>query len=345
VPVPEEAWRPSEVPAHLRVTFRVEDDRGRLLDRDKDLEALRRRMQPHTRSRLSQAAKQVERFGLRAWPGGELPREFAERHDDHEVLGFPSLVDRGDAVDVRVLETAEAPNIEMWRGTRRLLLLQMPSPLPWVQDRLDNRAKLALGHNPHGSITALLEDCLACAVDALVRRHGGPAWDEAGFHALREAVRADLHDVVLSVVEQVQAVLSLSYAIRHRLEETAAAPLQPAVADIRAQLDGLVHPGFVTETGQDRLPDLLRYLRAIEYRLERLPGAVHRDLEHMDRVQALEDELDRRLEQLPADSVVPASLDDVRWMIEELRVGSFAQQLGTRFPVSEKRVRRALQSA
>jgi ATP-dependent helicase HrpA len=345
VPVPEEAWRPSEVPAHLRVTFRVEDDRGRLLDRDKDLEALRRRMQPHTRSRLSQAAKQVERFGLRAWPGGELPREFAERHDDHEVLGFPSLVDRGDAVDVRVLETAEARNIEMWRGTRRLLLLQMPSPLPWVQDRLDNRAKLALGHNPHGSITALLEDCLACAVDALVRRHGGPAWDEAGFHALREAVRADLHDVVLSVVEQVQAVLSLSYAIRHRLEETAAAPLQPAVADIRAQLDGLVHPGFVTETGQDRLPDLLRYLRAIEYRLERLPGAVHRDLEHMDRVQALEDELDRRLEQLPADSVVPASLDDVRWMIEELRVGSFAQQLGTRFPVSEKRVRRALQSA
>ncbi|HWL96065.1 MAG TPA: ATP-dependent RNA helicase HrpA [Nocardioidaceae bacterium] len=345
VPVPSEAWRPGDVPDHLRMTFRAEDDRGRFLDRDKDLEALRRRLQPRTRSRLSQAAKEVERAGLRAWPGGTLPRQFAERHDDHEVVGFPSLVDRGDTVDVRVLETAEARDREMWRGTRRLLLLQMPSPLPWVQGRLDNRAKLALGHNPHGSIGALLEDCLACAVDALVRRHGGPAWDEAGFQALREAVRADLHDVVLAVVDQVQALLSLAYAIRLRLDQTDAAPLQPAVADIRAQLDGLVHPGFVTATGQDRLPDLMRYLRAIEYRLERLPGAVHRDLEHMDRVQALEDELDRRLEQLPDDGVVPATLDDVRWMLEELRVGAFAQQLGTRFPVSEKRVRRALQSS
>jgi ATP-dependent helicase HrpA len=344
VPVPQDAWRPDDVPDHLRMTFRVEDDRRRFLDRDKDLEALRRRLQPRTRSRLSQAARQVERSGLRAWPGGTLPRQFAERHDDHEVVGFPSLVDSGDTVGVRVLETAEARDLEMWRGTRRLLLLQMPSPLPWVQGKLDNRAKLALGHNPHGSIGALLEDCLACAVDALVRRHGGPAWDEAGFHALREAVRADLHDAVLSVVEQVQAALSLAYAIRHRIDQTQAAPLQPAVADIRAQLDGLVHPGFVTETGQDRLPDLMRYLRAIEYRLERLPSAVHRDLEHMDRVQALEDELDRRLEQVPAAGVVPAALDDVRWMIEELRVGAFAQQLGTRFPVSEKRVRRALQS-
>ncbi len=344
VPVPAEAWRPDEVPEHLRMTFRVEDDRGRFLDRDKDLEALRRRLQPRTRSRLSQAAKEVERAGLRAWPGGTLPRQFAERHDDHEVVGFPSLVDRGDTVDVRVLETAEARDREMWRGTRRLLLLQMPSPLPWVQGRLDNRAKLALGHNPHGSIGALLEDCLACAVDALVRRHGGPAWDEAGFQALREAVRADLHDTVIAVVDQVHALLSLAYAIRLRLDQTDAAPLQPAVADVRAQLDGLVHPGFVTATGQERLPDLMRYLRAIEYRLERLPGAVHRDLEHMDRVQALEDELDRRLEQLPDDGVVPATLDDVRWMIEELRVGAFAQQLGTRFPVSEKRVRRALQS-
>jgi ATP-dependent helicase HrpA len=345
VPVPEEAWRPDEVPNHLRMTFRVEDDRGRVLDRDKDLEALRRRLQPRTRSRLSQAAREVERSGLRTWPGGELPRQFAERHDDHEVVGFPSLVDRGDTVDLRVLETAQARDIEMWRGTRRLLLLQMPSPLPWVQGRLDNRAKLALGHNPHGSIDALLEDCLACAVDALVHRHGGPAWDEAGFHDLREAVRTDLHDVVLGVVEQVQAVLSLGYSIRHRLDQTDSGPLQPAVADMRAQLDGLVHPGFVTATGQDRLPDLMRYLRAIEYRLERLPGAVHRDLEHMDRVQALEDELDRRLEQLPAAGVVPATLDEVRWMIEELRVGAFAQQLGTRFPVSEKRVRRALQNA
>jgi ATP-dependent helicase HrpA len=190
----------------------------------------------------------------------------------------------------------------------------------------------------------LLEDCLSCAVDALLARAGGPVWDGAGFAALRDKVRADLHDTVLEVVDQVQRVLSLAYGIRQRLERAASPALQPAVEDMRAQLDGLVHAGFVTATGRERLPDLLRYLRAVEHRLDRLPGNVHRDLELTDGVQALEDALDERLQALPNGAPVPGVLEDVRWMIEELRVSVFAQQLGTRYPVSEKRVRRALAS-
>jgi ATP-dependent helicase HrpA len=345
VPVPAEAWRPEEVPGHLRVTFCVEDDDGRVLGRDKDLEALRDRLQPRTRSRLSRAAAEVERTGLHAWPGGAVPREFAERADGHDVVGFPALVDRGDSVELRVLETAQAQQQEMTRGTRRLLLLGLPSPLPWLRKRLDNRARLALGHNPHGGVDALLDDCLDCAVDALVRRNGGPAWDEAGFAALREAVRADLHDTLLGVVEQVRQVLTAAHALRGRVEQTTHPSLQPAAQDVRAQLDGLVRPGFVTATGRERLPDLLRYLRAVEHRLDRLPTGVHRDLEQMDRVQALEDALDDRLDALPSNGPVPEDLAEVGWMIEELRVSLFAQHLGTRHPVSEKRVHRALDQA
>nr|MDQ4008727.1 DUF3418 domain-containing protein [Actinomycetota bacterium] len=345
VPVPVEAWRPHEVPAHLRMTFAVEDDDGRVLGRDKDLEALRQRLQPRTRSRLSQAAKAIERTGLRDWPGGTLPRRFAESVDGHEVVGFPALVDAGESVELRVLESAEQQHRSMWRGTRRLLLHQLPSPLAWVRGRLDNEAKLALSNNPHGGIPALLEDCLSCAVDALVARNGGPVWEEALFSALRDKVRADLHDTVLDVVSQVARVLALAHGVRQRLEQAHAGALQPAVSDIRAQLDGLVHPGFVTATGVDRLPDLVRYLRAIEHRLDRLPTSLQRDLQGMTRIHALEDALDRRMESLPTGTAIPEALDEVHWMIEELRVSLFAQQLGTRYPISDKRVRRALESA
>jgi len=345
VPVPVEAWRPDEVPDHLRVTFSVEDDGGRVLARGKDLEAIRRRLQPRTQSRLSRAAKDLERAGLRDWPGGPLPREFRDQGKDGEVVGFPALVDHGDTVGLRVLDSPQSQERAMWEGTRRLLLLQLPSPVGWVQGRLGNQAKLTLSHNPHGGVPALLEDCLACAVDALVDRNGGPVWDEAGFAALRDKVRADLHDTVLEVVDLVQRVLSLAYGVRQRLDGLTAPALRTAVEDVRTQLGQLVYPGFVTATGLVRLPDLLRYLRAVEHRLDRLPGAVARDLESTDRVQALEDALDERVRALPEGVPVPRALDDVRWMIEELRVGLFAQQLGTRYPVSEKRVRRALAEA
>ncbi|MDQ4008214.1 MAG: DUF3418 domain-containing protein, partial [Actinomycetota bacterium] len=157
------------------------------------------------------------------------------------------------------------------------------------------------------------------------------------------AVRTDLHDTVLEVVSRVADVLSAADTLRQRLEQMTAPALRPAVQDVQAQMRGLLHPGFVTGTGLARLPDLSRYLRAVQLRLDRLPTAVHRDLEQMDRVQALEDALDTRLES--ADGRRADALGDVRWMIEELRVSLFAQQLGTRHPVSEKRVRRALDQA
>ena len=291
----------------------------------------------------------MERVGLREWPGTVVPKTFADKADGHEVVGFPALVDTGDAVALRVLETAEAQQQAMWAGTRRLLLLQLPSPVGWVRGKLDNRAKLALSNNPHGGVAELLEDCLDCAVDGLVARFGGPVWDEAGFGALREKVRAELHDTMLDVVQQTATILDLAHGIRQRLASLTAPALAPAVDDIRTQLGGLVRPRFVTATGLGRLRELPRYLRAVEHRLDRLPTSLSRDLEQTAAIQALEDAYDERLEALanagPDAGPVPAALDEVRWMIEELRVSMFAQQLGTRHPVSEKRVRRALERA
>jgi ATP-dependent helicase HrpA len=226
----------------------------------------------------------------------------------------------------------------MWRGTRRLLLLTVPSPVKLVNARLRNEAKLALSRNPHGSAAALIDDCVACAVDKLMAEAGGPAWDPAGFGQLRDSVRGSLADTVFGVVERVRRILAIAYDLERRLAATRAPALLPALADIRSQLSGLVYAGFVAATGWWRLPDLVRYLRAIERRLDRLPDNPQRDREQMHTIQEIQREYARLRAQLPPSD----NLAGIRWMIEELRVNYFAQALGTPQPISDRRIYRAM---
>jgi ATP-dependent helicase HrpA len=321
----------------------VLDDDGRPVGEGEDLRELTSLLRPRTQARLSRAGSDLERGGLTDWEMGTLPREFHTEHDGHPVVGYPALVDEGSTVSVRVLPSAEEQQHSMRLGTRRLLLLAVVSPLPALTKRLDNRAKLALAAYPHGGLGALLDDCVAAAVDTLVARHGGPAWDEQSFTVLRDRVRADLHEVLEAVLVQVQQIVSLGVGLQARVSGLTSSALAAVADDVGAQVDHLLRPGFVIATGTERLPHVLRYLRAAETRLEKAPYDLARDHESMRVIHELEDELRERLG--AAGRVEDRDkLAEIGWMIEELRVSLFAQRLGTAYPVSEKRVRRALQA-
>jgi ATP-dependent helicase HrpA len=328
VDVRREDWQLERVPDHLRMTFRVEDAQGRTLAEGKDLAALRAQLAPKVQQALSTAAGDVEKAGLTAMV--PVPRTVPAGTG---VTGYPALVDKGTSVAVQVLGSPEEQAAAMWRGIRRLLLLNVPSPVKAVAGSLSNASKLALSTNPHGSVPALLEDCVTAAVDALVRSGGGVVWDEAGFAALHDHVRADLVPTAEGVVRQVEQVLSLWQALRPQVQGISAAQV-----DMRAQLDALVFPGFVTAAGAERLPDLVRYLKAIEARLAKLPAGASRDILAMTGVHAVQDELAQLRACRPHDPRV----EDVRWMVEELRVSLFAQGMKTKHPVSEKRIYRAI---
>jgi ATP-dependent helicase HrpA len=167
---------------------------------------------------------------------------------------------------------------------------------------------------------------------------GGPAWDEAGFVALRDKVRADLVDLTLDVVGSVRKILAAAYDVEQRLARTGNPLLLAALSDMRGQLGRLVYRGFVTDTGWQRLPDLERYLRGIEKRLEKVPTDTARDRDRMLTVQEVQKEYD----QLVSSMTMTPQLREIRWMIEELRVGLFAQALGTAYPVSDVRIYRAM---
>ena len=337
VHVPRSAWDESRLPAYLRITFRVVED-GRVLATGKDLDELRRQLRPRLQATLTEAAGGIIRTGLRTWDIGTLPRVFSQG----EVRAYPALADTGSAADVRLFETRAQADAAMLRGTRRLLLLQVPSGARAVAGRLPVSAKLAMSRHPYPGTDALLEDCAAAAADQVITEAGGPAWDEAGFARLLEAGRASLAARTADVVALAARALGEAHQVESSLAGTPAPPVRAAFADLRAQLSGLVYPGFIAETGARRLPDLVRYLRGMSRRLEKMPEALGRDAERMAVVAQVTGDYRQTLADLP-----PARRDDpdvreVRWMIEELRVSLFAQTLGTSGPVSERRIERAL---
>ncbi len=342
VSVPDDAWDLAAVPDHLRMTFRVVDERGRKVAEGKDIEALKHQLAPKVRATISKAANGIEKAGLTKPAFGELPKVFESKQRGHDVKAYPALVDEGASVAVRMLDTPAQQEHAMWAGTRRMLRLNLNSPMKFITRSLSNSSKLVLNRNPHGSVAALLEDCVDCAVDSLMAAGGGPSWDETSFAILLEKVRAGLHPAVLDVLTEVEKILRAAIDVETRLADTRG-PAE-SLADIRKQFDGLVHPGFVTDTGADRLRNVTRYLRGIERRLEKLPTEPTRDLQRTADIAWITGEYASALASLPPGTSSPA-LREVRWMIEELRVSFFAQTLGTAHPVSLKRVTRALDDA
>jgi ATP-dependent helicase HrpA len=337
VTVPHDAWDLSKLPPHLRITVRVTDS-DRILAEGKDVAELQRELRPRLRAVLSRAAAGLTRSGLTSWDFGELPAVFREG----TVVAYPALFDAGATVEVRLFETEAAARSAMWAGTRRLILLGAPSPVKSIAGRLSTPAKLALSRNPHGSVAAMFADCVSCAADYLMAQAGGPVRDREGFERLSAAVRSGLHEVTADVVTHVESALRLVHSVGARLDENWADTLRPAVADMRAQLSRLIYPGFVTATGYRRLPQLIRYLRGIERRLDKLPENPPRDAANMAVAQRTEQAYRETVADLPPTRRDDPDVTEIRWMLEELRVSLFAQTLGTQGPVSEPRILAAL---
>ncbi|WP_051966794.1 ATP-dependent RNA helicase HrpA [Kitasatospora mediocidica] len=348
IAIPADSWDDERVPDHLRVTFRVVDGKRKLAE-SKDLEELRLQLKPKLKETLSTAAsgQGIEQTGLTAWPASlpVLQRTFEQRTRGHSLRAYPALVDEGTSVAVRLFDTPEAQQQAMWRGTRRMLTLAVNSPAKSIQGRLGNQAKLALSYNPHGSIPALFEDIVDCATDRLMAGAGGPAWDETAYTKLYDKVRADLYELSADTTLKTAGALIAFHRATTRLKSVSSPVLLSAVNDIKLHLTSLVHPRFVTDTGWQRLPDLKRYLLAVDRRLEALPNHPQRDLQQLLKVQQVQQAYGELLAAVPAGREPSAELRQIRWMIEELRVSFFAQSLGTPSPVSEKRILRAMDAA
>jgi len=351
-----EDWDLARLPEHLRITFSIEEraperpggsaGRGqaaRVVASGTSLAALRERAAPEVSARVAAAGAALSRTGMRTWEIGEVPLEHDAVVGGRRVHGYPALVDEGDSVALRVLPSAAEAEAEHRLGVRRLLLLSIVPPWKQVLGRLSNAQKLALGHNPHGSVPALLDDALAAAVDAIAaeRVHHVPRTAQE-YAAAQAAVRDHVGARVVQVIGLVEPILAKHLRLVSGLDAMNAPALGELVADVRSQLRELVHPGFVAQAGLARLPDLDRYLRAALHRLDKAPLDLVRDRARLDEVLAVETAYAALLARLRPTQRGSADVVAVGWMIEELRVSLFAQSLGTAYPVSRKRIEKAI---
>ncbi|MGH8881371.1 MAG: DUF3418 domain-containing protein, partial [Stackebrandtia sp.] len=193
--------------------------------------------------------------------------------------------------------------------------------------------------NPYGSLEALVDDCRACAAGELMAAHGGPVRSPEEFAALRDRIRPHFAGAVARVLALVVPILAAAHRVRAALADTTDREI---AADIGDQLDELVFSGFVSEFGSTRLREVPRYLEAAEARLRALPASVDRDRHGMAELDRVHAAYARLLERLPEGRQSGADVTEIWWMIEELRVSLFAQQWGTPYPVSAKRVIKAI---
>src|SRR5215208_2277439 len=337
-------WRPDQVPDHLRVTFVISDGSGQELAVGKDLSSLRAELGGRVHRLLNDAATELTRSGAVTWEFGEIAEQVTLQRDGYQVVGYPALVDEGSSVGLIICETAERQLATFPLGLRRLAMLNTPDPTKWVVAHLSNADKLALATSPYDSVPALLADARLASVGELIRRFQvSPVRDASAFSALCERVRVENADLMRDITTLAAEVSRLTGAVRAALPK--ARPVsEAATADIAEQVRNLVFPGFLGATPYPQLTELPRYLQAAQTRVETLRSSAARDAPGFDVISRVEQAYAELCALVPVGRL-PGFVEDIGWLIEELRVGLFAQSLRTRVPVSEKRVLAAIDAA
>jgi len=353
------------VPAHLRMNFRAVDERGRVAGSNRDLRVLQADLADRARSSVARSiaapprrpgpskgpqpaavAASIERDGLTTWAFGDLPEVLDTRVAGGVVRGYPAVVDQGKTVSVRVESTADAAAAATRAGVLRLVLLGVPSPSSYVQQHLTSQEKLALAASPYQSAAALIEDCRAAVVQSAIdgMAPGGIIRTEADFVRVRDAVSASLVDALFACVSLVARILTKSREVERGIKSQNSLALLGPLNDVRTQLSGLLHPGFVSAAGVDRIGHFPRYLDGMLERLKTLANEPGKDRTRMSEFERMAKVYEDAGGTIPLAPGASPAVIEARWLLEEYRVSVFAQRLGTAQPVSPQRIMKVLAS-
>ncbi|MGI9613906.1 MAG: ATP-dependent RNA helicase HrpA, partial [Acidimicrobiales bacterium] len=322
---------------HLRPTFRIINADYELLAEGKDLHLLRAALDAEVRTTLTTAAKrgtEWDRSGITTWDFGTLPSVVTVDN----VKGYPALVDEGDSVAIRLEATADERFETSWDGARRLLRFRIAKPAKRLDQLLDDRTKLQLVNGHVQARSEWYNDAIAAVLDIPIRNAGGPPWTETDFEDLVVDARSRFDDDLETIAGYLVTIVESLGTIHARIDQLTSPNFAVSVADVRDHVARLAYPGFLAGIGADRLGDVSRYLQGIGLRLDGIAKNPTRDTEAI----AICRRLDNELATIQRTRPPSAEMDDVVWMLEELRISLFAQGLGAKGKISEQRVRRAL---
>ena len=336
--------REAEVDAHLRLNLRVLDDGGQELAMGRDLAALRRQL-GETASLTyggSEQTSEHERDGITAWDFGDLPVSVQFSRGGQKLTGYPALVDDGESVSMKLLDTRENAEAESRKGVVRLMRLALSAQFKQLEKELSRQTALALKYRAFGNADVFFGELLDTVANRACLGEDELPRKQKEFDKQKERAKPRIAPVMQALLKSVEECLDLHQQVQARLAQKS--PFAHAQKDEQAHLSTLVYPGFIGATPWERWQHLPRYLRAILRRFEKLPSAGDRDVRHTAIIQGLESRCQERLAKHRKAGIHDPQLAEFRWHLEELRVSLFAQELKTPYPVSAKRLEKIWES-
>ncbi len=325
-----------ELSPHFLMCYRLHDERGRTLASGRDLAALRGQWEGQAREAFSRKTDiELTREDVTSWDFEEIP---AQVHSEGGLAAFPALVDLGEAVALRVFERSDEARAAHRQGVARLLRNALASEAKQARRRLPIGNALALKYAPLGGVEGLREDLLEGGFADLLQRHELDVRTAGAFEALRTQCARELFSAGVERLKLAEPVIEAQAEARPWLQPPLLGFARASYDDLREQFDALLTPGFLRELPTARLAHYPRYLKAMRLRAERLRQDPAKDQQRMLQVLPYW----RAYLQHRAAGADPASLAELRWLIEEWRVSLFAQELKTAEPVSAKRLAKAL---
>ncbi|MBA5707840.1 ATP-dependent RNA helicase HrpA [Pseudomonas fulva] len=339
--VPDEAWDESVslVEGHLRMNIEVVDGQGKFLGEGRDLAELTARFAAASQAALAVPRDAKSEQPVQAKAFSEVKPTAQQKIAGLSMTVYPALVeDNGTVREGRFSTQAEA-DFQHRRALQRLLLQQLAEPAKFLRGKLPGLTELGLLYRDMGRVDALVEDILLASLDSCIL-DGEPVLPREGaaLAALAERKRGSWAEHAERLARQTLEVLKLWHGLQKRFKGKIDLSQAVALSDIKQQLGNLVYPGFVRETPALWFKELPRYLKAIELRLEKLGSQVQKDRVWSGELANLWAQYKARADKHAQEGKRDEQLALYRWWLEEYRVSLFAQQLGTKVPISDKRL-------
>ena len=331
------------IPAHLLMNFSIVDDAGRELAMGRDWNALKKQLGSAAQLTFRNTSPDIEKTGLKQWDFGDLPQTLSFERDGLKVTGYPALEDDVESVSIKLFDTAHEAEINHRQGVCRLMRFELKEQIKQLEKGLPNFNQYALSLRDVMSPDDLREDILTAIADRAFIGEDDLPRTNADFMKLKQRARTRLPAVSEAIARQAQAIAA-EYQLLTNQQGKMPVTVNRLKRDLESQVQLLVYKSCFSQTPWEYLQNVPRYLKALRLRIEKQPTAPDRDGKNAASVGAIWQKWQDKTNQLQASgSLIPPALQDYRWLIEELRVSLFAQELKTPFPVSIKRLEKSWQ--
>jgi len=327
---------------HMKMRYEVVDEAGKLIKSGRDLEQLKSSVSYKATTNFAkvstQSSQSIERSDIQEWDFEPLPESVTVETSGMKIKAWPALVDKGNSVAIKLFDSPK--KAQQQNGLLRLVLLQFQVEQKAMLKEIPETHKLCLFYNSTGKCDELKQSIvknvfrLTFINEALLGNRQGSLLEKEQFLAHIEKQKTEISTTLKELSSQLLTVLSLTHDINKQLKGKIDLSLLETLNDVKDQMGSLVYVGFLDNVSMDELRQYPRYLKAVLKRLERLAGEANKDRTLRLQVQSLWDDYKKLLKK----SGESVELREFRWMLEEFRVSLFAQDLGTAYPVSQKRL-------